>query len=574
MRNTVIISAIALFLLAGAYVQSLSAQGTAFTHQGHLQAGGTLAAGSYDLQFTMFDAVTNGLAVSGTITNGATPVSGGLFTVKLDFGAGVFDGNPRWIEIGVRTNGADAFATLIPRQQIAPTPYAIMANSASNLLGKLPAAQLTGVIPSASLPAGVLTNNQNAVNVNGTFSGDGSGLTNITVSASQISGLFSWQTVSGTSQQGAANTGYFLTNNSQATVTLPTNPAPGSTIRVSSTGAGGWKIAQNIGQSVVNVNGYGIAWAPQTTPAAFGSMASSADGSKIIACGGGLLYTSADYGQTWTAHDTNRGWISVASSPDGTKLIASTYGSYLYTSSDSGLTWTNRESQRQWYGVASSADGTKLVGAVHPGQIYTSSNSGSNWTARATSQSWQGVASSADGTKLIATTYPGQLYTSTDSGTNWTAREISRNWGWPASSADGTKLVVGGFPGQVYTSTDSGVTWVARESSRSWTGTACSSDGSRVVLVSSGGQIYSSTDSGVTLTPRESTRNWNCVASSLDGNRLIAALNTPVVYTSVPSTTLGAAGYLTGPENSAIELQYIGNGQFMPLSFVGNISAF
>jgi hypothetical protein len=39
------------------------------------------------------------------------------------------------------------------------------------------------------------------------------------------------------------------------------------------------------------------------------------------------------------------------------------------------------------------------------------------------------------------------------------------------------------------------------------------------------------------------------------------------------TTTPGTAGYLAGGPNSAIELQYIGNGQFMPLNYVGAISA-
>src|SRR5208282_2535981 len=83
----------------------------------------------------------------------------GLFTVALNFGA-VFDGTPRWLEISECTNGLGTFATLAPRQQLMPAPYAVFANSASNLLGTLPTAQLTG-----------------------TFTGDGSGLTNLNVAS-------------------------------------------------------------------------------------------------------------------------------------------------------------------------------------------------------------------------------------------------------------------------------------------------------------------------------------------------------------------------------------------------------
>jgi hypothetical protein len=46
------------------------------------------------------------------------------------------------------------------------------------------------------------------------------------------------------------------------------------------------------------------------------------------------------------------------------------------------------------------------------------------------------------------------------------------------------------------------------------------------------------------------------------------------LYTATFSSTLGTAGYLQGVRNSAIELQYIGNGQFIPLSHEGTISVY
>ena len=35
--------------------------------------------------------------------------------------------------------------------------------------------------------------------------------------------------------------------------------------------------------------------------------------------------------------------------------------------------------------------------------------------------------------------------------------------------------------------------------------------------------------------------------------------------------TYGLLGYLIGGQNSAIELQYAGNGQFLPISYSGSI---
>jgi hypothetical protein len=71
-----------------------------------------------------------------------------------------------------------------------------------------------------------------------------------------------------------------------------------------------------------------------------------------------------------SAPDTN--WISVASSADGTKLVAAVGGGQIYTSVDSGATWTAADApSTNWQSVASSADGSKMVAVVSGGQIYT-----------------------------------------------------------------------------------------------------------------------------------------------------------------------------------------------------------
>jgi hypothetical protein len=88
---------------------------------------------------------------------------------------------------------------------------------------------------------------------------------------------------------------------------------------------------------------------------------------------GGQIYTSSDAGVTWTPRESARSWWSVASSADGQRLVAMVYGGQIYTSSDAGVSWTARESARSWWSVASSADGQRLVAAVWGGQIYTSS---------------------------------------------------------------------------------------------------------------------------------------------------------------------------------------------------------
>jgi trimeric autotransporter adhesin len=110
------------------------AQGTAFSYQGQLSAGGKLANGVYDLQFSLYDTLSGGNRVAGPITNSVVTLSNGLFTTSLDFGTGVFNGRALWLEIGARTNATGSFAILTPRQALTPAPYALFAPAAGAAL--------------------------------------------------------------------------------------------------------------------------------------------------------------------------------------------------------------------------------------------------------------------------------------------------------------------------------------------------------------------------------------------------------------------------------------------------------
>jgi hypothetical protein len=173
---------VATFALVAEIANQLHAQGTVFTYQGQLNDGGQPANGTnYGMVFYLYDAPTNGNAL-GNLGIVSVTVSNGLFTTPLSFGS-VFDGNPRWLEISVQKGGG-GFTTLSPRQLLTPTPYAIMANSASNLLGALPASQLSGTIPAnqlagtiplTQLPVAVVTNGAGGVNLTGAFYGSFTG---------------------------------------------------------------------------------------------------------------------------------------------------------------------------------------------------------------------------------------------------------------------------------------------------------------------------------------------------------------------------------------------------------------
>jgi hypothetical protein len=126
------------------------AQGTSFTYQGQLDDAGFAAHGAYDIRFSIWDAEVGGSELDATTVPGV-PVDGGLFDVELDFGAGVFKGPARWLEIGVQTNGGGGFTTLSPRTEFTSAPFAITALTAAG-------------VPSSSIGSAEVANNSLTAN--------------------------------------------------------------------------------------------------------------------------------------------------------------------------------------------------------------------------------------------------------------------------------------------------------------------------------------------------------------------------------------------------------------------------
>ncbi|HWH70679.1 MAG TPA: hypothetical protein VNT26_14920, partial [Candidatus Sulfotelmatobacter sp.] len=127
MRNQCLLT-LALLTLSSGFIQA-GPMGTGFTYQGRLSAGTNAASGLYDLRFGLFDSPGGSGQVGGTLTNKAVQVKDGAFTLTLDFGTNAFQGDARWLEIGVCTNGG-AFTTLSPRQPLTPSPLALHASEA------------------------------------------------------------------------------------------------------------------------------------------------------------------------------------------------------------------------------------------------------------------------------------------------------------------------------------------------------------------------------------------------------------------------------------------------------------
>src|SRR5215471_1567462 len=290
------------------------------------QSGTGPAIGTFDFRSSLWPSLAEADPANriGPTNAFTVQLAAGAFATNLDFGP--LTGGPYFLQTEVRRANIGTFKVLSPRKQILPVPLAQHAHTASNLLGTLSGDSLTGTISDARLSANVALLNGNpnfsgTVTANG-FVGDGGGLTNLNgaaiqpgsvqnaaiadgtvtagkvaggqvvkslnglsdgvtlsagpnvtltpsgnnlqISANSGAGGLSWQVVSGTAQQAQANTGYLLTNDTQVTLTLPPSLNLGDVVRVCGSGAGGWKIAQNAGQSML-IRTSGSDWLPRET---------------------------------------------------------------------------------------------------------------------------------------------------------------------------------------------------------------------------------------------------------------------------------------------------------------------
>ena len=104
MKTKALVLLLAVLALSGSLTNA-SPLGSAFTYQGRLNDGANAANNLYDLDFTLFDVPVGGSQLGLSVTYSGYPISNGLFTVTLDFGATPFNGADRWLQIQVRTNG-------------------------------------------------------------------------------------------------------------------------------------------------------------------------------------------------------------------------------------------------------------------------------------------------------------------------------------------------------------------------------------------------------------------------------------------------------------------------------------
>lgn len=128
--SLLVLSAFLLLTVVGlGHAQSPQVQqplGTAFTYQGQLNNNGLAISGDCDFQFSLWDAASDGAQIGSTLALNGVQITRGRFTVALDFGAGAFTGESRWLGIEVRCPaGSGPYTPLAPRQALTPTPYAL-----------------------------------------------------------------------------------------------------------------------------------------------------------------------------------------------------------------------------------------------------------------------------------------------------------------------------------------------------------------------------------------------------------------------------------------------------------------
>jgi len=193
-RNVVTVLVCVLFgLLTSKPLRAGVPNGTAFTYKGQLGVSNSAVAGTYNITFALYDAIITGTQIGPILTNTVTVGTNGVFMSVLDFGPSAFNGEARWLELSVRTNGNGAFTKLSPRQALTPTPYAMQAATA----GQVAAANIVGTLSSSQFAPSVTFSNlatryANLTNATvqsltvGTVSGSGAALRNMPISGDPL----------------------------------------------------------------------------------------------------------------------------------------------------------------------------------------------------------------------------------------------------------------------------------------------------------------------------------------------------------------------------------------------------
>jgi hypothetical protein len=366
--------------------------GSAFTYQGQLDTASGPATGSYDFEFRLFDALTGGTQVATIppfVAKSDIAVTNGLFSVDLDFGSatGVFDGNARWLEVSAKLHSDVNFESLVPRQPLNPTPYALFSlkTGAHNHIGETWTGSFQG---NSSTNKGILT----AVN---TFAG------NFGTSARSIGLKGEAQTIGVFGELPAHGPNPGVDSNSLFGGVLGFDrsfPCDGTCVGVTGfanqTSAGGNSIGVHGGGGTVGVLGSGFG---TTAIGVQGVTFGSGAGVKGTATNGPGVHGTATQGYGILGQSSGPGVGAESTNDDGvraTSLAAGKSGVFARNdnSTSAGVWGVSHTNGTNGIGVYGSAGSTTAIRPVNTGVYgYSSATSGTGVYGRANGQDAVGV---------------------------------------------------------------------------------------------------------------------------------------------------------------------------------------
>ncbi len=186
----------------------------------------------------------NNITITGTATAPIVNVSG-----TTNHAVQVGNATNSLTSLGVGTNGQVLLGSTAADPSFV-TPTAGTGLSITTNATTLQYAVASTVAITFAADSGTATPSANTITIAGgtncTTSASGS-----TVTIDATGGTsFTWNEETGTSASMAVNNGYIANNAGLVTLTLPSTAAVGDVVRVSGKGAGGWRIAQNSGQTI------------------------------------------------------------------------------------------------------------------------------------------------------------------------------------------------------------------------------------------------------------------------------------------------------------------------------------
>ena len=415
--------------------------------------------------------------------------------------------------------------------------------------------------------------------------------------------------------QATSNTGYIANNpSSQVTFTLPATPVIGDIVRIKGASTQGFVIAQNAGQ-YINLTGVtawsslsGRSWSQvkDTSSVWEITLKTSSNGQTVASLNSwtNQVLISKNAGATWVPGgpivDSNLGGITI--SPDGTRMYVRSFigANGFYVSTDTGGSFVPRTTMTSVLAFAAFNGGIVAIGTVAlVTGVFISTDDGTTWTPLTlpsvpATPCWASVSTSYDG-KRIGVGGDGNgscsgiaVYTSNDTGATWV---MSPSAGGPYQNRNQQVAVSPSGNLVVVTSGNAGVPVFVSSDGSSWSTTigtqvpsgqpaAVSADGRRIAIVDAlTNNIHVSNNRGATFTSYDSGHRSVNVTGSADlsilysgnprnlGGLVYKSVSTPSVLNL---STVGTSGWVSGGSSTAVELQYVGGGQWGLLSAVGN----